>query len=99
MIKLPIILTLEILLSCGIAGSADLTENSIITTFAGAAHTFSGDGQPALNAALSAFQQLHTDNAGHIVFADTGNQTVSRLNSNGTLTVLAGNSISGFSGE
>jgi uncharacterized protein (TIGR03437 family) len=101
--RLPIVLTLQILLSFLLSGSisrsADLTENSIITTYAGAAHTFSGDGQPALNAALSAFQQLHTDRAGHIIFADTGNQTVSRLNSDGTLTVLAGNGINGFSGE
>ena len=81
--KLPIILTLQILLTCGIARSAELTENSIITTFAGAAHTFSGDGQPALNAALSGFQQLHTDNAGNIIFADTYNSVVSRLNSGG----------------
>jgi len=97
--KLPIILTLQILLTCGIARSAELTENSIITTFAGAAHTFSGDGQPALNAALSGFQQLHTDNAGNIIFADTYNSVVSRLNSDGTLTVLAGNGILGFSGD
>ncbi|MGA2216001.1 MAG: hypothetical protein ABSH31_22200, partial [Bryobacteraceae bacterium] len=99
MIKLPVILTLASLFTCTLSWPADLTENSIITTFAGASHTFSGDGQPALNAALSGFQQLHTDNAGNIIFADTGNQIVSRLNSNGTLTVLAGNSIGGFSGE
>jgi trimeric autotransporter adhesin len=97
--KLKVFLTLQILLSCGISQSAELTENSIINTFAGAAHTFSGDGQPALTAALSGFQQLHTDNAGNIIFADTGNQVVSRLNSDGTLTVLAGNGLLGFSGE
>jgi uncharacterized protein (TIGR03437 family) len=97
--RLLIVLTLQILLFCSISRSADLTGNSIITTYAGAAHTFSGDGQPALNAALSGFQQLHTDSAGHIIFADTGNQIVSRLNSDGTLTVLAGNGINGFSGE
>jgi uncharacterized protein (TIGR03437 family) len=95
--KLAIVLTL--LLFGGLARSADLTENSIITTFAGAAHTFSGNGQPALNAPLSGFQQLHTDSSGNIIFADTGNQVVSRLNSDGTLTVLAGNGLLGFSGE
>src|SRR5580698_3665255 len=95
--KLAIILAP--LLFGGLARSADLTENSIITTFAGAAHTFSGSGQPALNAPLSGFQQLHTDSSGNIIFADTGNQVISRLNSNGTLTVLAGNGLLGFSGE
>ena len=97
--KLPIIVILQIFLACGISRAADLTESSIVTTFAGAAHTFNGDGKPALNAALSGFQQLHTDNTGKIIFADTSNQVVSRLNSDGTLTVLAGNGIDGFSGE
>src|ERR1700691_1136202 len=94
-----IIIGLQILLTSQASRSAELTQDSIISTFAGAAHTFSGDGGPALNAALSGFQQLQTDNNGNIIFADTGNQVVSRLNSDGTLTVLAGNGISGFSGE
>ncbi len=97
--NLPLLLTLQILFYCSLLRPADLTENSIITTFAGAAHTFGGNSKPALDAALSGFESLHTDNAGHIIFADTGNQVVSRLNSDGTLTVLAGNGLLGFSGE
>jgi trimeric autotransporter adhesin len=97
--KLSIVLTLQILLTCASCWSAELTSDSIVTTFAGAAHTFSGDGAPALNAALSGFQQVQTDNNGNVIFADTDNQVVSRLNSDGTLTVLAGNGIAGFSGE
>jgi uncharacterized protein (TIGR03437 family) len=93
------IIPLLLLLTCGIGESADLTENSIITTFAGAAHTFSGDGGAALNAALSGFQQLATDRDGRIIFADTGDHVVSRLNLDGTITVLAGNGIVGFSGD
>lgn len=99
MSKLPKVLTLGLLLSYGICRSAEITPNSVITTYAGAAHTFSGDGGPALNAALSGFQQLHTDSNGNVIFADTYNSVVSRLNSDGTLTVLAGNGIVGFSGE
>src|ERR1700761_810018 len=91
-------LTLQFFLICGLCRSADLTPNSIISTFAGAAHTFSGDGGPALNAALSGFQQVQTDRNGNIIFADTNNHVVSRLNTDGTITVLAGNGIAGFSG-
>jgi uncharacterized protein (TIGR03437 family) len=50
-------------------------------------------------AALSGFQQVQTDRNGNVIFADTENQVVSRLNKDGTLTVLAGNGIDGFSGE
>src|SRR5580692_1464252 len=94
-----IIIALQILLTCQASRSAELTQDSIISTFAGAAHTFNGDGAPALNAALSGFQQLQTDANGNIIFADTNNHVVSRLNADGTLTVLAGNGIAGFSGE
>lgn len=97
--KLPVILTLQILLTCHVSWSDALDSSSIITTFAGAAHTFSGDGGPALSAALSGFQQVQTDNHGNPLFADTGNQVVSRVNSDGSLSVLAGNGIAGFSGE
>src|ERR1700719_5304073 len=97
--KFPVILILQVLITCQILRPADLTPDSIISTYAGAAHTFSGDGEPALNAALSGFQQLQTDRNGNIIFADTNNHVVSRLNADGTLTVLAGNGIAGFSGE
>ena len=97
--KLSIILFFQTFLACGTAWSADLTASSIITTFAGAAHTFNGNGQPALNAPLSGFQQIQTDSSGNVIFADLNNQVVSRLNADGTLTVLAGNGIAGFSGD
>src|SRR3984885_11472778 len=97
--KLPIILTVQIVFTSGILWADALDSASIIKTFAGAAHTFSGDGGPALNANLSGFEQLQTDRNGNVIFADLDNQVVSRLNSDGTLTVLAGNGIAGFSGE
>ena len=73
--------------------------NNIITTVAGAAWTFPGDGGPAKNAPLSQINSLSTDPNGNIIFADPGNQVVSRLNSDGTVTVLAGNGVRGFSGD
>jgi uncharacterized protein (TIGR03437 family) len=85
--------------SFSVSWCADLSGSRIITSFAGAAHTFSGDGASAVKAALSGFQQVQTDRNGNVIFADVENQVVSRLNADGTLTVLAGNGIGGFSGE
>ncbi len=99
MSRRPITLTAAILAFCTVSICADLTSNGIITTFAGAAHTFSGDGGPALKANLSGFEQIQTDQNGNVIFADEDNQVVSRLNPDGTLTVLAGNGIADFSGD
>src|ERR1700689_768793 len=97
--KFPAIIALQTLLLCQVSRGADLTPASIVSTFAGAAHTFNGDGNPACNPPLSGFQQGQHDRNGNIIFADPGNHVVSRLNADGTLTVLAGNGIAGFSGE
>ena len=78
---------------------AQIGPNNIITTVAGAAWTFPGDGKPARSAPISQVRSLNTDTNGNIIFADPGNHVVSRLNANGTITVLAGNGVRGFSGE
>src|SRR5437763_8690745 len=78
---------------------AQIGPNNIITTVAGAAWTFPGDGKPAKSAPVSQIRSLNTDLNGNIIFADPGNHVVSRLNPNGTITVLAGNGVRGFSGE
>src|SRR6476660_4976468 len=72
---------------------------SIITTFAGTDWIFQSDGGPAVNAPLSQVDQLGLDPDGNILIADPGNHLVARLNRDGTLTVLAGNGIPGFSGN
>ena len=78
---------------------AQIGPNNIITTVAGAAWTFPGDGKPAKSAPISQVRSLNTDPNGNIIFADPGNHVVSRLNADGTITVLAGNGVRGFSGE
>ncbi len=78
---------------------AQLPGSSIISTFAGAAWRFQGDGGPAVDAPISSFPGLATDPQGNVIFADYGNHLVSRLNADGTITVLAGNGIEGFSGD
>jgi len=78
---------------------AQIGPNNIITTVAGASWTFPGDGKPAKDAPISLVLFLHTDRNGNIVFADFQNHVVSRLNADGTITVLAGNGVGGFSGD
>lgn len=78
---------------------AQIGPTNVIATVAGAAWTFPGDGKLALNAPISQVDAFHTDLNGNIIFADPGNQVVSRLNADGTITVLAGNGVRGFSGD
>src|SRR5437016_12830485 len=78
---------------------AQIGPNNIITTVAGAAWTFPGDGKPAKSAPISQVRSLNTDPNGNIIFADPGNHVVSRLNADGTRAVIAGNGVRGFSGE
>ena len=78
---------------------AQIGPNNLITTVAGAAWTFPGDGGPAKMAPISQVRSLSTDPNGNIIFADPGNHVVSRLNADGTISVLAGNGVRGFSGD
>src|SRR5438876_8858061 len=78
---------------------ADVTASNVITTFAGAEWVFRGDRAPGLLAPISFVEKLSADRQGNIIFADTGNHVVSRLERDGTITVLAGNGIASFSGD
>lgn len=71
----------------------------ILTTVAGTEWIFAADGVRALEAPLSPIIHVTVDNDGRPIFADPGNAVVHRINRDGTLTVLAGNGIIGFSGE
>ena len=62
-----------------------------ITTVAGNGNQgFSGDGGPAVSAALSHPQAVAVDPTGNLYISDTGNIRVRRV-SNGTITTVAGN--------
>ena len=52
-----------------------------------------GAGKSTTLRAISGLVKL---SAGNIIFADSGNQIVSRLNADGTISVLAGNGIRGL---
>ena len=71
-----------------------------ISTVAGSGTAgFSGDGGSATAAALSAPWDVAVDTIGNLLIADTGNQRVRKVTAGGIISTLAGNGISGFSGD
>lgn len=78
----------------------NLPTSGIITTVAGDGTSgYSGDGEAATNASLNAPNALTVDSAGNIFFVDSGNNRVRKVDTNGTITTVAGNGTSGFSGD
>ena len=71
----------------------------IITTIAGSSRGYTGDGGPAILAKLSSPSGIALDVAGNLFIADSGNNRVRMVNSAGIITTIAGNGLSGFSGE
>ena len=72
----------------------------IITTVAGiGTNGFSGDGGLAINARLNVATGLAADSAGNIYIADSSNFRIRRVDTGGIITTVAGNGISGFSGD
>jgi uncharacterized protein (TIGR03437 family) len=90
-----------VLLACAClnALSAQVSPNSLITRLPTAKWNFAADGFAGTNAPISELNALATDPNGNIIFADPGNHVVLRLNSDGTVAVLAGNGLEGFAGD
>jgi sugar lactone lactonase YvrE len=72
-----------------------------ISTIAGTLGSagFSGDGHSASLAQLSAPQGFAFDASGNLYIADTGNNRIREVDSSGNIKTVAGNGISGFSGD
>lgn len=60
---------------------------------------FSGDGGPALNAAISNATRFYPMPDGSIYLSDMLNQRIRRIDPNGIITTIAGNGTIGFSGD
>ena len=76
-----------------------VTPAGMISTVAGTGvEGFSGDGGPAINAQLGRPTSV-IFSAGNLYIADSSNQRVRRVDSNGTITTVAGNGVAGFSGD
>ena len=65
----------------------------------GPTYGFSGDGGPAVAAALSDTKQIAADLAGNLYFTDSDNHRVRKVTAAGIVTTIAGNGISRFSGD
>jgi uncharacterized protein (TIGR03437 family) len=76
-----------------------VTPGGIISTVAGTGvQGFSGDGGPATNAQLNAPASV-TFSGGNLYIADSSNQRIRKVSSDGTITTIAGNGSKGFSGD
>jgi sugar lactone lactonase YvrE len=72
----------------------------IISTVAGnGTQGYSGDGGPAVHAAINTPRGLAVDAAGNLFIADTGNNRVRKVDASGVITTVAGNGASGYSGD
>ncbi|WP_428737715.1 RHS repeat-associated core domain-containing protein [Sulfurimonas sp.] len=74
--------------------------NGIITTVAGnGARGFSGDGGDATNASLLEPRAIAINQVGELFIADTYNNRIRKVDTNGIITTVAGNGARGFSGD
>jgi len=74
--------------------------NGIITTVAGNGRlAYSGDGGAATNASLNQPSGVAVDVSGNLFIADTFNNVIRKVDTNGTITTVAGNGTIGYSGD
>lgn len=76
-----------------------LHAQNVVTTIAGIDAAFGGDGKPAVNVPIGYLNGVATDSAGDVYFTDPIEHLLLRVSPNGTLNVIAGNGIAGYSGE
>jgi RHS repeat-associated protein len=74
--------------------------SGIITTVAGNGYYgYSGDGGPAIQAQLNNPTGLAVDSWGNLYIADSNNQRIRKIDTNGFITTVAGRSSQGYSGD
>ena len=76
-----------------------LPAQQIVTTLAGTEWVFPANGAAALNVPIAPGLATAIDPQGRLVYADSLNHVVVRIESNNTVTVIAGNGVRGFSGD
>jgi sugar lactone lactonase YvrE len=60
---------------------------------------FSGDGGPAVDAALNQPEHVSLDTQGRLYIAEDGNARIRRVDGSGLITTVAGTGVPGFSGD
>jgi trimeric autotransporter adhesin len=74
--------------------------NGIATIVAGnGSGSFSGDGGAATNAGLFAPSAVIVDSAGNLLVADSGNNRIRKVGTNGIISTVAGNGFGGYGGN
>ncbi len=86
-------------ISTVLLAAAAASAQGVISTVAGSSRAFRGDGRPAIQASLGSVLGVAVDTGGNVYVSDHGNQLVMKVSPTGTLTVVAGNGILGFSGD
>ncbi len=77
-----------------------ITSAGIISTFAGNGNTgLSGDGAAATNATLSQPTGLALDSAGNLYIADSANNVIRKVGSDGNINRIVGSGFTGFLGD
>ncbi|HBE76636.1 MAG TPA: hypothetical protein DDW65_02470 [Firmicutes bacterium] len=77
-----------------------IDNNGIVTTIAGNGFQgYYGDNGPATNARLNFSSGLAIDKFGNLYIADTFNNVVRKVDTNGNITTVAGNGTEGYSGD
>ena len=76
-----------------------MSGQGIVTTFAGTDYVFSGDGRPATQAQLGRVSSVAVDAQGNVYTGDVENHLVYLISTDGTLKVVAGNGIPGYTGD
>jgi hypothetical protein len=84
-----------------VLGVSIASAQNVITTVAGTDWLFPGDGQPAVNAPLSASigLDLALDGKGNLYLCDFGNAMVMRVGPDGLINVVAGNGLLSYNGD
>jgi sugar lactone lactonase YvrE len=73
--------------------------NQIITIAGINTNAYSGDNGPATNAALNGPDGVCVDSVGNVYIADTQNQRIRKVATNGIITTIAGNGTANFYGQ
>lgn len=74
--------------------------NGFITTVAGNGRQgYSGNGSTATNATLSFPEAVVLDRTGNLFIADSGNNVIRRVDTNGIITTVVGNGVGAYSGD
>ncbi|HMD70890.1 MAG TPA: hypothetical protein VKF41_06075 [Bryobacteraceae bacterium] len=78
-----------------------LTKDGNIATVAGSSNLGgnTGDGGPATSATMRGPSGVTVDSAGNLYIADTNNNTVRRVDTNGVISTVAGNGTAGYNGD